>query len=84
MTYSVEWTEKARKNLSKLDEKSILKIIQKVEEIKENPRPRLRQLKKIKSWRLRVGDYRVLIDIDETTKKLTVLTLGHRKKIYKI
>jgi len=81
MSYTVEWTARARARLSNLDEETIIRLIRKVEEIKSNPKPRLRRLTKIKCWRLRVGDYRILLDVDAKSRKLTVLTLGHRKKI---
>ena len=83
MSYSVEWSPTAEKRLSKLETKWIKEIVKKVEIIKENPVHYSKKLENSKLWRLRVGDYRVIIDIDFTNKKIIVLSLGHRKEIYK-
>lgn len=40
-------------------------------------------LKEIGGYKLRVGDHRVIIDIDWNAKTIFVLLVGHRKKIYK-
>ena len=79
MTFKVIWSPKAKKRLNKLEEKTIISIIKKVEEIKTNPIRYLDRLKKINSFKLRVGNYRVIIDIDYNKSELNVLTLGHRK-----
>ncbi len=83
MSYYVEWSPTSKKKLSKLETKWIKEIINKVEAIKNNPIHYLRKLENSKSWRLRVGDYRVIMDIDFSNKKISVLTLGHRKDVYK-
>lgn len=61
----------------------MVSIIKKVEEIKINPIRYLERLKRINAFKLRIGDYRVVIDVDQNKKELTVLTMGHRKNIYK-
>lgn len=35
------------------------------------------------TWRLRVGDYRLLYDIDDKARRVVLLDLGHRKQIYR-
>ena len=83
MAYEVEWTAKAKGRLKKLEKKWIAEIIRKVLECAENPFLYLKRLKGIKAWRLRVGDFRVILDMDAQVGKIYVLTLGHRKDIYK-
>ena len=83
MTFKVIWSPKSKKRLNKLDEKIMIFIIKKVEEIKLNPIRYLERLKKITAFKLRVGDYRAIIDLDQNNNELTILTLGHRKDIYK-
>jgi len=83
MSYEVMWTLKAKKRLEKLEQKWIKEIIRKVLECTENPFLFLKKLKGVGAWRLRVGDFRVILDIDSLEKKIYVLTLGHRKDIYK-
>jgi mRNA-degrading endonuclease RelE of RelBE toxin-antitoxin system len=40
------------------------------------------QLKPSRFWKIRVGDYRVIYEIDRETKRIIVLHVGHRKKVY--
>lgn len=83
MSFKVIWSPKSKKRLNKLDEKIMVSIIKKVEEIKINPIRYLERLKKINAFKLRIGDYRAIIDLDQNKNELTVLTMGHRKDIYK-
>ena len=82
--YSYEFKTKALKQLKKLDKTVQEKIVCKLDQIsKEEILFSNRRLTKFKigSYRLRIGDYRVIYDIDG--KMITVLLLGHRKDIYK-
>lgn len=82
MLYELVWSPKAKDKLKKLDQKTAGLIIKKVDSIKENPIPYLKKLKEVKYWRLRVGDYRIIIDLDFAQRRIIILTLGHRKNIY--
>ncbi|MFC1686950.1 type II toxin-antitoxin system RelE/ParE family toxin [Nanoarchaeota archaeon] len=82
MQYELVWSPKIRNKLKKLDKKISLLIIKKIFSIQDNPIPYLKKLKQISHWRLRVGDYRVVLDLDLANKKIIVLNLGHRKNIY--
>jgi mRNA interferase RelE/StbE len=81
--YSVFWTEQSRKDLETLEKQVVQRIIQKIEQIKHTPYHFAEHLTDIKAWKLRVGDYRVVLDIDESKKELVILTIGHRRNIYK-
>ena len=82
--YSYEFKTKALKQLKKLDKRVQKKIIEKMDQISREEvlysNKRLTKFK-IGSYRLRIGDYRLIYDIDG--KMITVLMLGHRKEIYK-
>ena len=82
--YSYEFKSKALKQLRSLDKQAQRKIIQKLDQISKEEilysNKRLIRFK-IGSYRLRIGDYRVIYDIDG--KMITILLLGHRKDIYK-
>jgi len=81
----VEVKKSALKDLEKLDKHYISKIFQKIESLSENPRPV--QSLKLKgsrdSYRLRVGDFRIIYQIDDPTKTVTVFGIGHRKEVYR-
>jgi len=40
------------------------------------------QLKPSKFWKIRVGDYRVIYEIDTSTNRVIVLFVGHRENVY--
>ena len=87
MKYKVILSEKARKALKKLDKHTsslIIGWIEKNLEGCENPRIHGKGLTSNRSgqWRYRIGDYRLICEIQD--KKITILVLeaGHRKRIY--
>lgn len=50
---------------------------------KENPHHFFERLRGRNDYRLRVGDYRVIADIDDERKRIEVTLIGHRKSVYK-
>lgn len=88
MKYQVEFSEKAKQKLKKLDiftQKMILKWIQKNLIQTENPKLYGKELKgNLKSiWCYRVGNYRILVDIQDSTLVILILKIGHRREFYK-
>ena len=81
--YGVEWSERSKRDLQGLEGQLIKRITDKVEGIKGIPCHFLGRLTDSSEWKLRVGDYRIFIDIDESKKKLGILHIEHRKKAYK-
>jgi len=83
MTFEIRWDKKAVEFLRKLDRSISKRIVQKVDEIRSDPKRYLEPLKEVGGYKLRVGDHRVIIDVNWNTKTIFVLLIGHRKKIYK-
>ena len=75
--------EKAIEFLEKLELKTKERILNKILLTKEQPFRYFERLTKRNEYRLRVGNYRIIADIDEKSKKITVHIIGHRKNIYK-
>ena len=87
MMYKVELADKAKKELKKLDKptaKIILAWLRKNLEDCNNPRLHGKALVGDKKgyWRYRVGDYRIIADIQDDKILVLVLEIGHRKSIY--
>ena len=81
MIFEIIWKENALKDLQKLDSFISIRIIKKIDELKENPFLRdIKRLKGLNFYRLRVGDYRIIFEIFD--KKLIIFKIGHRKNIY--
>ena len=83
MAYEVEWSQKAMDNLKAVEKGLAKRIISKVLDIRFAPYHFVEKIVGDRGWRMRVGDYRVLLDINEPEKKIEVLKVGHRKNIYK-
>lgn len=87
MTYRVEFTERAKKDLKKLDKYTaslILGWVRKNLEGCENPRLHGKGLVVNRSgqWRYRIGDYRLIVEINDDKITILVLTIGHRRDVY--
>ena len=82
----IEYTETARKQLKKLDKTMQKRILDYMDEVAllENPRSGGKALVENMRglWRYRVGDYRVICEIQEARIIIYVLKIGHRKNIY--
>jgi len=80
--YSIIFEKKALDFLNKLEKGLRERIWNKLQQCKEDPFHFLEHLEEINGYKLRVGDYRLIIDVDQTNKILKVLKVGHRKNIY--
>lgn len=88
MTYHVEFSKDALRELKKLDKHTAIMItswIRKNLEGCEDPRRHGKGLTANRSgqWRYRVGDYRLLADIQDDKIVILILHVGHRSEIYK-
>jgi len=83
--YKIRWKVAAGKELSKLSNNIILKIIDAVEKLSENPLPKgTRKLKGTQhTYRIRVGNYRVIYSLIHEVLVVEVIRVGYRKDIYK-
>ncbi len=72
-----------KKNLRKLPKEIVEIILKKLYSIRENPLRYIERLKKKGLWKLRIGDYRVIININTKNEIINVIKIGHRKDVYK-
>ena len=87
MSYHVEYSKAALRDLRKLDRRTAAMLtgwIQKNLVGCENPRQHGKGLTANRSgqWRYRVGDYRILADIQDNKILILVLNVGHQSEIY--
>lgn len=83
MTYSIVFSKLAEKQLSALDPSIQKRIISVLERIRIRPERFVQKLVGRSGYRLRVGDYRVLLDIESDKLLILVIKVGHRRSIYK-
>ena len=80
--YSIQIEENAGKFLKKLQKKEAEMILKKIYSIRDNPFRFLKRLHGEKLWRLRIADYRIIIDVIVSMNKIIVLRIGRRKNVY--
>lgn len=86
--YELEFSNKAKKQLKKMDKgvsKVIVAWLSKNINHTQNPRQHGKGLTADKSglWRYRVGDYRILAQIEDEKLVVYAVTIGHRRDVYK-
>jgi len=83
-SYRVALTASATKELHELPAKVIARILPRLERLAAAPRPPgCRKLKGgDKEWRVRVGDYRIVYEIDDAGKTVDVTRIAHRRHAY--
>ncbi|MCL4356447.1 MAG: type II toxin-antitoxin system RelE/ParE family toxin [Candidatus Thermoplasmatota archaeon] len=82
MTYEVFFSDLALKQLRKLDLEIRQRIIATIERIRIRPDEYVRKLVGDDVYRLRVGNYRVILDLDKEKLIILVLRIGHRRNVY--
>ena len=85
--WKIEWDSKALKEAKKLDRDARKKIVDYLEKrvlASQNPYQFGKPLKGNKAgiWRYRVGNYRILCQIEDEALIILVIAVGHRKDIY--
>lgn len=83
MSYTIRWDPIARKFLRKLPKEIASRIVRKVDAVKENLEHHLESLVGRKDYKLRIGDYRLFVDLDRNTKEAFIRTMRHRRDAYK-
>ena len=84
MSYSIGILRRAQKELSQLPRQEYQRVREAIENLSKDPRPQgCKKLTGREGWRIRVGDYRVIYEVDDAQQALTILHVGHRRDVYK-
>jgi len=83
--YKVQWKHSAEQDLRNIDRQQIPRVVKSVETLAENPFPlQYRKLRGAKQlYRIRVGDYRVVYQVNTKSKIVTIYYVRHRKEVYR-
>jgi len=82
LLYEIVFSQKAKKQLFKLERSIQERIISALERIRIRPESYITKLVGDPGYKLRVGDYRLIMDIDKGKLLVLVIKIGHRKNIY--
>ena len=84
-SYRIEVKKSVFKDLEKFNKSIVSQLFRGMGSLSKNPRPAqsLKLSGSERSYRLRIGKYRILYQIDEKLKVVTVFAVGHRKDVYR-
>jgi mRNA interferase RelE/StbE len=80
--FGVEYSAESLSQLKGIDKTVVKRIIKKIESTQNNPHLFFKRLVGRPEYKLRVGDYRVISQIEEHSKIIFIRSIGHRKEIY--
>ena len=83
--FRILYAKSVEKDLRHISPPGLLKIKRRIESLEKFPNlPQIKQLKNhpIADYRLRVGNYRILFDVNWDDKEIYILKIGHRKDVY--
>jgi mRNA interferase RelE/StbE len=83
MSYEILILRRAQKELAQLPREEYERVRDAIRALSLNPRPPgCLKLTAREGWRIRVGDYRVIYEIDDHRRNITILHIGHRRDVY--
>lgn len=84
MSYKVFILRRAQRELAELPTEAFQRAKEAILNLSEEQRPSgCRKLTGREGWRIRVGEYRVLYEIDDAERTVTILHVGHRRDVYR-
>ena len=84
MTYAVSILRSAQKSLGSLHSVHQGRVVAAIRRLATSPRPPgVKKLTGRDAWRIRVGDYRVIYEIDDAALTVLVVDVGHRRQVYR-
>ena len=81
--YTVRLKSRAERELGRLPQKEIGRIVSRLPQLAFDPRPHgCEKLSGVDLYRIRQGDYRVLYLIDDDQRLVEIIKIGHRREVY--
>jgi len=84
MTYAIAILRRAQRELQRLPHEDYERVREAIRALAQNPRPAgCLALTGRAGWRIRVGNYRVIYEINDVQHTVTILHVGHRRDVYR-
>jgi mRNA interferase RelE/StbE len=84
LSYEIYIEHSVEKELRQIPKEDLKKISLHIYELGINPRKGSKKLKgSLNDWRIRVGDYRIIYEIDDKSKFIRLMKVSHRKSVYR-
>lgn len=83
--YEILLERGAEKDLKRLPDEIFRRVVNRIKTLSENPKPSgCRKITGSKNdWRVRIGDYRIVYEIDEKAKAVKIMIIKHRREAYR-
>lgn len=85
-SYRINFKPSVEKDLKGLSKSVISRVMKRIEDLKTNPLPR--QVTKLSGveqlYRIRVGDYRIVYEVNPKTNIITIHYVRHRREVYRL
>ncbi len=83
-SYRLSFKRSAEKEIRRISQPHLSCILKSIEKLSLEPRPFGIQMLKGEGrfFRLRVGDYRIIYEVDDAGKTITIIKIGHRREVY--
>ncbi|KAF5426027.1 mRNA interferase RelE/StbE [Candidatus Methanomarinus sp.] len=81
MRFQIIWSESAANELRKMERTVSKRVFKKISQLSENPFLNVTKLVGVPYFRLRVGDFRIIIDIQKNKLQVLIIKVGHRKRV---
>lgn len=83
MSYSIKILRRAQKELARLPRQELDQIEKRLRDLTTDPRPPgCKKLTGREGWRIRIGNNRVIYEVDDIEQTLTIMHVGHRRDVY--
>ena len=83
-SYKLSFKRSAEKELRAVPSPYLRKVVDKIQSLSEDPRPYGTQMLKgdDRYFRIRQGNWRIIYEVNDTAKEITVIKIGHRREVY--
>jgi mRNA interferase RelE/StbE len=84
LSYRLEVDDRAARELGDLPKEAVQRLARAIRALGDNPRPPgARKLTGREGYRIRVGDYRVLYEVEDNSRLVRIYKVGHRREVYR-
>jgi len=82
--YSLRFKRDAERELERLPKADVKRIRERIDQLQFLPRPPgCAKLGDPNIFRVRQGDYRIIYQVDDARRVVEILTIGHRREVYR-
>ena len=84
-SYNIDFKPSVHKDFRRLPKSVVKRVMKRIEKLRDEPLPRgvegLEGAKRL--YRIRVGDYRIVYEVDTQARKMMILYVRHRREVYR-